>query len=59
MKYLYQLSCVISTHELICVCGILKGIFGADTYEAISCEVFIAGGCVLAHLCQTVGYIYP
>ena len=46
-------------HELNSVCGILRGIFVAWKYMAVTCEGDIAVGCVLAHILKNVGSIFP
>ena len=45
---------VICEHELIYICGILRGIFFAGSYMTVTCEVDIAVSCVLAHISKNV-----
>ena len=37
----------------------LVGLFVPSTYLAVTWEVYIADGCILAHMCKNVGSIYP
>ena len=48
MRYLHLHGCVICTHELICICGILRGIFVASPHMAITYKVDITVGRVMA-----------
>ena len=52
-------SFIICAHELICICGILRGIFVVGTYMLIPCKVDIAVGCVLVHICKNIGSTCP
>ena len=55
MKDMFTDIVVSCAHELICKCGILRGIFVAGTYMAITCEVDIAAGNILVCISKSVG----
>ena len=53
------MSCV---HEPVWICGIymeFRGMFVAGTYMIITCEVYIAVGCVQVHIDKSVEFIHP
>ena len=53
MRYTYWYSFLISTHEVIGICGIhlaFRGIFVSDTYLAIMCEASVAFGCIIVNM---------
>ena len=37
----------------------LRGIFVSGRYLAVMCEVAVAGGCVLVHMCRNVWSVFP